>query len=63
MWNIVEVDGKYYYYDSTVSACVKETNKQYYDGLKQNKFSGYRLSYDWFPIVDGEELFDENELN
>lgn len=62
MWNIVYVDGKYYYYDSTVSACIPKENSAYYDGLKQSKFSNYKTSYKWFPEVSGEELYNEDEL-
>ena len=62
MWNIVEVDGKNYYYDSTVAACIKEGNSAYYDGLKQTKFSGYSESYDWFPKVSTSNMFKDYEL-
>ena len=62
MWNIVKVDGEYYYYDSTVSACIPKNNSAYYDGLKQSKFSNYRVSYDWFPTTTSNELYDEYEL-
>ncbi len=62
MWNIVYVDGKYYYYDSTVAACIPKDHSSYYDGLKQIKFSNYKTSYDWFPQVTGEELYSEDEL-
>lgn len=62
MWNIVYVDGKYYYYDSTVAACIPKGHSSYYDGLKQIKFSNYKTSYDWFPQVIGEELYSEDEL-
>ncbi len=49
MWNIVEIDGKYYYYDSTVAACRKKTSKGYYDGLKQEEFADYKLDHpDWY---------------
>ena len=41
MWNIVELDGKYYYYDSTVAACMKKGSKHYYDGLRQVEFKEY----------------------
>lgn len=49
MWNIVKVNGKYYYYDSTVSACRKKTSKGYYDGLIQKEFSSYSVERpDWY---------------
>lgn len=62
MWNIVEVDGKNYYYDSTVAACIKKDYSQYYDGLRQNRFSGYTEEYDWYPRVESNNLFEEEEL-
>ena len=62
MWNIIEIDNKYYYYDSTVAACIPKNSSQYYDGLKQSKFSGYHLSYNWFPIVMSDELYSDDEL-
>ncbi len=49
MWNIVKVNGKYYYYDSTVAACRKKESKGYYDGLKQSEFENYEVEYpDWY---------------
>lgn len=62
MWNIIEINGKYYYYDSTVAACIPKNNSAYYDGLKQIKFSNYKASYEWFPKTTSEELFSANEL-
>ena len=63
MWNIVKVDGKYYYYDSTVAACIKENSKYYYDGLRQSNFSNYSTRYNWFPRTTTNELYSEDELN
>ena len=52
MWNIVKVDGKYYYYDSTVAACRKKTSKGYYDGLIPEHFSSYQLNYpEWYKDI------------
>ena len=49
MWNIVKVNGNYYYYDSTVAACRKKTSKGYYDGLKQENFADYKVERpDWY---------------
>lgn len=63
MWNIVEVNGKYYYFDSTVAACIKENHYMYYDGLKQDKFGGYTLSNkEWYPKLEQTNLFNDGEL-
>ncbi len=63
MWNIVEVDGKYYYFDSTVAACIKETHYAYYDGLKQSQFGDYKQNNpDWYPELEKTNLFTDDEL-
>ena len=54
MWNVVELDGKYYFYDSTVatSARTKETS-WYYDGLKQDFMSSYTVDHaEWYPKIE-----------
>lgn len=52
MWNIVKVNGKYYYYDSTVAACRKKSSKGYYDGLIQKEFEDYTLEHpDWYQGI------------
>lgn len=56
MWNIVKVNGKYYYYDSTVAACRKKSSPGYYDGLKETKFDGYSQRYsNWYKDFKLEE--------
>lgn len=63
MWNIVEVDGKYYYFDSTVASCISESDPAYYDGLKQDKFTNYTIRYkEWYPEVENSNLFTEDEI-
>ncbi len=63
MWNIIEVDGKNYFFDSTVAACIKEDHYMYYDGLKQSNFEDYRVSNkSWYPIIEKNELFGKEEL-
>ena len=63
MWNIVEVDGKYYFFDSTVAACIKETHYMYYDGLKQDKFESYVLSHpERYPELETSNLYESSEL-
>ena len=52
MWNVVKVDGKYYYYDSTVAACRKKTSPGYYDGLKTEHFESYQVNYpEWYKDI------------
>ena len=63
MWNIVEVDGENYYFDSTVAACIKKDHYMYYDGLKQSAFKDYKPSnIEWYPTLSTNNLFEENEL-
>ena len=52
MWNIIKLDGKYYYYDSTYAASIKEKdNKNYYGGLKQEEMNSYIPDKPhWYPI-------------
>ena len=56
MWNIVKVDGKYYYYDSTVAVCRKEGSKGFYDGLNQSFFDSYQPDHaSWYSGIDIEK--------
>ena len=54
MWNVIKLDNKYYYYDSTYAACIKDKNHpQYYDGLKQEEMNYYKADYpDWYPKIE-----------
>ena len=50
MWNLVEVDDKWYFFDSTVATSRKEGSSSYYDGLIQEKMNFYDVYYDeWYP--------------
>ena len=56
MWNIVELDGKYYYYDSTVAACTKKSSRNYYNGIKQEEFTNYTQEHpDWYKGINIEK--------
>lgn len=54
MWNVVELDGKYYYYDSTVATSARNSEASwYYDGLKQEYMSTYTVDFpDWYPEIE-----------
>lgn len=54
MWNVVELDGKYYFYDSTVATSAKSSETSwYYDGLKQEYMSSYTVDYpSWYPTIE-----------
>lgn len=53
MWNIVEIDGKWYYYDSTIATGRKKDSSSYYDGLRQEYMNSYTMYYsDWYPVVE-----------
>lgn len=56
MWNVVEYDGKYYYYDSTVATSIKDQKKsRYYIGLVQEEMNYYVPSNsDWYPEISKE---------
>ena len=56
MWNIVKVNDKYYYYDSTVAACRKKNTKGYYNGLIETEFNNYKQRHpDWYKDIKLEE--------
>ena len=56
MWNIVKVDGKYYYYDSTVAVCRKKGSSGYNDGLNQEKFENYDEEMpEWYDKINIEK--------
>ena len=54
MWNVIKLDNKYYYYDSTYAASIKDKNHpQYYGGLKQEEMNYYKADYpDWYPKIE-----------
>ncbi len=55
MWNVVEYDGKYYFYDSTVAACIDEEHEAFYNGLSQEYMNTYTIRYpDWYPEIEKE---------
>lgn len=64
MWNIIKLDGKYYYYDSTYAASIKEKdNKNYYGGLKQEEMNSYIPDKPhWYPTIEKENgLLEETD--
>ena len=54
MWNIIKYNGKYYYYDSTYAASIRDKkNPNYYDGLKQEELNDHRKYHtDWYPKIE-----------
>lgn len=56
MWNIIKLDEKYYYYDSTYAASIKDKNsKHYYGGLMQEEMNYYIPDYpEWYPVIEKE---------
>ena len=56
MWNMVKVDGKYYFYDSTVASAIKEESNQFYKGLMQSYVGSFTV-YDreLYPNTSNEE--------
>ena len=53
MWNVVELDGKYYFYDSAVATSAKdESASWYFDGLRQEYMSTYIVDFpNWYPEI------------
>lgn len=54
MWNVIKLDNKYYYYDSTYAASIRDKNHpQYYGGLKQEEMNYYKADHsDWYPKIE-----------
>ena len=54
MWNVVELDGKYYFYDSTVATSARDSDSSwYYEGLKQEYMSTYTVDFpEWYPEIE-----------
>lgn len=60
MWNIVEYNGKYYYFDSTVATSIKDKNNDYYyKGLEQQFMNSYKADHpDWYPKIETTNMFE-----
>ena len=58
MWNIVKVDGKYYFFDSTIAASIhNENDENYYNGLIQLEMDSYQLAHpEWYPEKESNEI-------
>ena len=64
MWNIVKIDNKYYYYDSTFAASINDKeNKRYYGGLTQEEMNYYIEDYPWYPQVEKTNGLMEEHIN
>ena len=62
MWNVVKLNDKYYYYDSTTAASSGDMNDSwFYDGLKQSEMEDHIADYrEWYPeIATDNGLFSE----
>ena len=50
MWNIINYNDKWYFYDSTVATGRKEGSSSYYDGLRQEYMNFYSVyNAEWYP--------------
>lgn len=59
MWNIIEYNDKYYYFDSTVAVGYKKGSDNYYNGIKYDKMTDYTITfYKWYPNVEETNIFD-----
>lgn len=56
MWNVVEYNGKNYFYDSTVATSAQDQNKDwYYYGLIQEEMNDYVPEHiEWYPEISQE---------
>ena len=65
MWNIIKLNGKYYYFDATVSAYHKDKNNSYYyKGLNQTYMNEYRANHpEWYPEIEKEPYTEIKENN
>ena len=62
MWNIVEYEGKNYFFDSTVAVGYKKESPHFRDGLKQDKMRGYVITHpNWYPEISSENMFREDK--
>ena len=53
MWNVVEYDGKYYFFDSTVATSLKSSSEYYENGLKQEEMTDYIMDHpEWYPKIE-----------
>jgi transglutaminase/protease-like cytokinesis protein 3 len=64
MWNYVEYDGKYYVYDATMGASLRDkSNVHFYDGLGQTTIKAtYGMYSQFYPKIESEKLKDIFEL-
>lgn len=60
MWNMVKVDGKYYFYDSTVASTLKEDSEMFYKGLLQSYVGSFTVyEKELYPETSNEEYLTE----
>lgn len=56
MWNMVELDNKYYYFDSTVAVSFKDYRDKFYSGLDQSFLSANKNSNpEYYPELAKDE--------
>jgi len=60
MWNLVEYNGKYYYFDSTVSVGSDENSPYHYNGLRQEYMNSYNPHHKgWYPHIEETNMFED----
>lgn len=58
MWNMVKIDGKYYFYDSTVASSLGRESTSYYQGLSQAYVGSFSVKYkETYPKTSTEDFF------
>lgn len=65
MWNIIKLEDKYYFYDSTYAASIRDKdNKHYYGGLIQEEMNYYKMDQpEWYPKIEEASGLMEVEKN
>ncbi len=58
MWNVVKLEDKYYYFDSTWAASINDKkNPSYYNGIIQSTFNDYSLNNaSWYPEIEKNQM-------
>ena len=60
MWNLIEYNGKYYYFDSTVSVGTDENSSYHYNGLRQEYMNSYNPHHEtWYPEIEKTNMFED----
>ncbi len=58
MWNVIKLNDKYYFFDSTVASAIRKDGLGYYNGLNSSYLQGNKLKHpDFFPKISTDEYY------